>query len=237
MQKFTVQIDTSNGFQPESILALGMIIHKYKEVDLFDLKNKQVSPDCIIGQDYAGPDSIWQNDGLNSCFQNQDIADEVLKQIKTFDVAFMSNLFIPSWLEKNELTSEEKNGLMLEAAGIVASFIKRAIVFANAKIQEQYVVAKGELKNNGETLLLHREIPWSESIPSSVKFIVYPKHQTWVGDARDVSFIPENWHDISGYRLEELTGVKNTNCCYDNCVAGSTKEAVLELVTLALKNK
>lgn len=221
----------------------------------FKLKRKNEIP-------YSSCGLVWKHFGRKLVNSDEafDYIDEKLIQfidaedsgVKTFEtkktfiytIGEVISCFNPIWKESPNYDSQ-----FLKATEVTGKILDREIVKANSIKQERKIIKDALKKSDGDFIILEkRGISWQDYIvgKTKIKFVISFSGDRWIsiavpekigGFEREILF-PKIWrgHDEE---LEKISGVKGALFCHkDGFVASAkTKEAIIKLTEIALKNK
>jgi uncharacterized UPF0160 family protein len=173
---------------------------------------------------------------------------ELKTTIRPYFLQSFLKLFIPSWKNVDE---ESLLVGFLEAVNFAKSLLRKEIDLAldykegEAKVKEAYEKAEDK-----RVVILDQKYPWVDvatTFPETL-FVVFPRinDNTWGAEGVFVGLpsfekrknFPESWAGLRDVDLEKETGVEGAVFCHRGrfMVVAKTKEAILELVNLTLKD-
>ncbi len=173
---------------------------------------------------------------------------ELKTNVRPYFLQTFLKLFIPSWKNVDE---ESLLVGFLEAVNFAKNLLRKEIELAldykegEEKVKEFYQKAEDK-----RVVVLDQKYPWLDvatTFPETL-FVVFPRinDNTWGAEGVFVGLpsfekrknFPESWAGLKDEALEKETGVKGAVFCHRGrfMVVAKTKEAVLELVNLTLKN-
>lgn len=173
---------------------------------------------------------------------------ELKTNVRPYFLQTFLKLFIPSWKNVDE---ESLLIGFLEAVNFAKNLLRKEIELAldykegEEKVKEFYQKAEDK-----RVVVLDQKYPWLDvatTFPETL-FVVFPRlnDETWGAEGVFVGLpsfekrknFPESWAGLRDEALEKETGVEGAVFCHRGrfMVVAKTKEAVLELVNLTLKN-
>jgi len=173
---------------------------------------------------------------------------ELKNTIRPYFLQSFLKLFIPSWKNVDE---ESLFVGFLEAVNFAKSLLRKEIDLAlDYKEGEMKVKQAYEKAEDKRVVILDQKYPWVDvatTFPETL-FVVFPRinDNTWGAEGVFVGLpsfekrknFPESWAGLRDVDLEKETGVEGAVFCHRGrfMVVAKTKEAVLELVNLTLKD-
>ena len=173
---------------------------------------------------------------------------ELKTTIRPYFLQSFLKLFIPSWKNVDE---ESLLVGFLEAVNFAKSLLRKEIDLAlDYKEGEMKVKQAYEKAEDKRVVILDQKYPWVDvatTFPETL-FVVFPRinDNTWGAEGVFVGLpsfekrknFPESWAGLRDVDLEKETGVEGAVFCHRGrfMVVAKTKEAVLELVNLTLKD-
>lgn len=167
-----------------------------------------------------------------------------------YDVYTIIKRFRPSWTDSGTDTFDTG---FAEACTFAEGLIKREILHTRGKLEaERYVRHAYEASPDKRIIILETYAPFDEVLSSYSEplCVIYPSARgtDWIvkvvqSDPHDFEsrriFIPESWGGKRGEELERATGVRGAEFAHRNLfmAVAHTKEAILALAHLVLKNK
>lgn len=174
--------------------------------------------------------------------------DYRFQDVRPFDVGHLTHLFSLTWKEN----PEEVDNRFQELVSYAKFIMRRVITVANSDIEAEGLVYKNYEESEDKRLVVldNGRFPWERvlsKLPEPL-FVVYENITagTWSvktirndpGQYEPRKKLPQAWAGKKDEELEKITGVVGAVFCHNArfMAVAKTKEAILQMAELALKN-